>query len=187
MSIILLRGFSHSGKDYIGHILCKNYGFTRFAFADSLKKIVADKFGCAISQLHSQEGKLLICENDEKKRTYRQILIDEALRLRNLDSDIFVKHCCNDIISEDARNIVITDWRYPNELDLIKSKLYKYKVFPVHVVRTKQDRSPVDDISEYHLNDRTTDWVLHNNVDDSIFSEIEKLIKFIEPKNEVGL
>ena len=114
MSIILLRGFSHSGKDFIGQILCSDYDYKRYAFADSLKKIVAKDFNCPLEQLHSQQGKLQICESDLLKRTYRQILIDEALRLRNIDASVFAKHCCKEIYGfnpEDAVNEVIFNQR----------------------------------------------------------------------------
>lgn len=180
MSIIMIRGFSHSGKDYIGNLLCKNYKYVRFAFADSLKKIVAENFNCSLNKLHSQEGKLEICEKDSMKRTYRQILIDEALRLRNLDENIFVNRCCQDIISSGANNIVITDWRYPNEIDII-TKIFPYhKIVPICVKRLNQIKSPVDDISEYHLTSRESDYILQNNMDDTINYEIEKLINYIK-------
>jgi hypothetical protein len=183
MSIIILRGFSHSGKDFIGQILCDKYGYKRFAFADSLKKIVANEFGCPLEQLHTQEGKLEICEKDLLKRTYRQILIDEALRLRNIDSGIFAKYCCKEIseshIDSLPDKIVITDWRYPNELEIVNSIFCEYVVTPVHVIREGQLESPVKDISEYHLDDRKSDYKLHNKLDITIYDEIHILINYI--------
>jgi hypothetical protein len=178
MSIILLRGFSNSGKDFVGEILCRDYGYTRFAFADSLKKIVANNFGCNIEQLHSQIGKLQICDNDLKKRTYRQILIDEALRLRNINSDIFANHCCEDIHS-DIDKIVITDWRYPNELNVIQNKFPNHRIIPVHIIRQGQLNSPVTDISEHQLDYRTSDYQIVNNMDNSIYNEIKSLFEYI--------
>jgi hypothetical protein len=184
MSIILLRGFSHSGKDYIGQILCNDYDYKRYAFADSLKKIVAKEFNCSLEQLHSQEGKLQICESDILKRTYRQILIDEALRLRNIDAGVFAKHCCTEIYGfnpEDVpEKIIITDWRYPNEITILEQAFPGYKITPVHIIREGQDKSPVNDISEYQLMDRTNDYNILNKMDDSIHNVIKNLIKFIE-------
>lgn len=179
MAVILLRGFSHSGKDFIGNILCNKYEYTRFAFADSLKKLVAQNFNCPVETLHSQEGKLQICESDTLKRTYRQILIDEALRLRNLNSNVFVEHCCQEIKKSSANKIVITDWRYPNEISIIQETFPNFKVYPVHVVRANQIDSPVDDISEHHLDKRTNDYVLQNTMDSNIKSQINKLVCFI--------
>jgi hypothetical protein len=176
MFIILLRGFSHSGKDFVGSILSEKYEYKCFAFADSLKIMVSNEFNCPVEQLHSQEGKLQICESDTKKRTYRQILIDEALRLRNIDSGIFAKHCCTEIQNSGFNKIVITDWRYPNEIDIISASFPNYKIIPVHIMRSGQTKSPVDDISEYQLYSRNNDYQIINNLDNSIFKEIDTLI-----------
>jgi hypothetical protein len=180
MSIILLRGFSQSGKDYVGNILCESYDYKRFAFADSLKMMVANEFNYPIEQLHSQEGKLKVCEGDTLKRTYRQILIDEALRLRSTDSGIFVKHCCNEISKSGANRIVITDWRYPNEIEIILQLFPNYEITPVHILRERQLVSPVNDISEHHLDNRCYDYQLINKLDNTIIDNIKTLIDFIE-------
>lgn len=184
MSIILLRGFSQSGKDFIGKILCEIYEYKRYAFADSLKKIISEEFNCPLNILHSQEGKLQICESDSLKRTYRQILIDEALRLRNIDDDVFAKHCCKEIIGfnpEDIpKKIVITDWRFPNELTTLEKAFPEHKITTVHIQRLDQLKSPVDNISEYHLLNRTNDYIIINKLDESIYDEIYILIKYIE-------
>lgn len=183
MSIILLRGFSHSGKDFVGQILCNEFDYKRFAFADSLKKMVAKEFNCSLEQLHSQEGKLQICETDSLKRTYRQILIDEALRLRNLDASVFAKHCCNEIIGPNPEStpdrIVITDWRYPNEIKIIQELFPRYNITPVHIIREGQTESPVNDISEHQLDSRTDDYRLINQMNNSIYQEVSKLIESI--------
>ncbi len=184
MNIILLRGFSHSGKDFVGETLCSKYGYKRFAFADFLKKIVAQTFGCPIEQLHSQSGKLQVCPSDSAARTFRQILIDEAFRLRNINPGVFVEHCCKDIIESDSKLVVITDWRYPNEIDIITKAFPNAIVTPVHILRIGQDKSPVDDISEYQLQDRCTDYQIINNMDDTIYDEVAQLIEFIELPNK---
>jgi hypothetical protein len=180
MSIIVLRGFSNSGKDYVGRILCDKYNYRRFAFADSLKKIVAKDFNCDIRQLHTQEGKLQICQTDSNKRTYRQILIDEGERLRLLDIGIFVKYCCQEIRELGViQNIVITDWRMPDELKILIDTIPEYTIIPIHIVRQGQLESPVLDISEYHLLNRLNDYTIINYMDESIYKEVETLINFI--------
>lgn len=183
MSIIILHGFSHSGKDYIGQILCNNYGYKRFAFADSLKKMVQLEFKCSWEQLHTQEGKQQICTNDSLKRTYRQILIDEALRLRNIDPAIFAKQCCIEINTQDPKKvidkIVITDWRYPNEITIMEQTFPEYTITPVHIIREGQNKSPVDDMSEHHLDNRFSDYQLINKMNDTIYDEIKNLIELI--------
>jgi hypothetical protein len=182
MSIILLRGFSHSGKDHVGRILSNEYGYQRFAFADSLKKMVAKNFGCPLDKLHSQSGKMEICNSDILLRTYRQILIDEAFRLRNQDAGIFANLCCQEIKTLGSKNVVITDWRYPNEIEVIRNMFPTYKITPVHIVRDGHEKiSPVDDISEYHLIDRDGDFVLYNHMDNTIHEGIRVLMSQIHP------
>lgn len=183
MSIILLRGFSHSGKDYVGKILSEKYEYTRFAFADSLKSLVAKEYNCNLEQLHSQSGKLEICPSDSTHRTYRQILIDEALRLRNMDCDIFAKLCCEEIKNSLKNIIVITDWRYQNELDIISKQFPDYKINTVIIKRIEQHKSPVSDISEYHLQDRVNDYTIYNSLDDTIYNKVDNLINYIRSEN----
>lgn len=184
MSLILLRGFSHSGKDFVGSILCNDYGYKRYAFADSLKKLVAKEFECEVEHLHSQEGKSQICLKDKEKRTFRQILIDEALRLRDIDPGIFAKECCKEIYNlnpeETPKNIVITDWRYPNEIEIIKNMFPTHNVIPVLVKRVGQDKSPINDISEYHLINRESDYIINNLMNETIYDEIKKFINIIK-------
>ena len=176
MIIILIRGFSNSGKDYVGNILVSKYDYKQYSFADSLKKIVADMYNIPLDLLYSQEGKIMICCNDIHKRTNRQLLIDEALRLKDNDYDIFAKHCSQSIDKNDKK-IVITDWRFENELDVLKEYIPDAKIIPVHIVRTNQSKSPIDDISEYHLIDRQNDYSIMNNMDNSLYQYIDDFIK----------
>jgi hypothetical protein len=187
MSILLIRGYSQSGKDFVGRYLCKYYGYQRFAFADSLKRSVSKKYNVTVEQLHSQRGKLEICQQDPQQRTYRQILIDEALEARTNDPDCFAKDCCEEIKRYRPNNIVITDWRYPNELEILTQSFPEYVITPIHLFRPSQDDSPVLDISEYQLKDRDGDTILLNHMDDSIYDNIDMMMSTIPYiKNEVS-
>jgi hypothetical protein len=180
MIIILLRGFSNSGKDFVGDIICTQYGYKGFSFADSLKKIVSDKYNIPLTLLYSQEGKKMIYNNDTHYNiTYRQLLIDEALKLKESDPDIFAKHCSNNMLSNNMQRIIITDWRFNNELDVLKQNFPHARIIPVHVIRTNQIKSPIDDISEYHLMDRKDDITIVNNMDNSIYDNIYYFISKI--------
>jgi hypothetical protein len=178
MIIILLRGFSNSGKDFVGDIICTQYGYKQFSFADSLKKIVSDKYNIPLTLLYSQEGKKMIYNNNNNI-TYRQLLIDEALKLKETEPDIFAKHCCDMIRTINNEKIVITDWRFNNELDVLKQNFPDAKIIPVNVIRTNQHKSPIDDISEYHLMDRKDDITIINNMDNSIYDNIYYFINKI--------
>jgi hypothetical protein len=184
MIIILLRGFSNSGKDFVGNIICTQYAYKQFSFADSLKKIVAEKYNIPLDLLYSQEGKKMIYNNNNYNNiTYRQLLIDEALKLKENDPDIFAKHCSNNIFNaahiSNVNRIIITDWRFNNELDVLKQNFPDAKIIPVHVIRKNQTNSPIDDVSEYHLMDRKDDITIVNNMDNSIYDNIYYFISKI--------
>jgi hypothetical protein len=188
MIIILLRGFSNSGKDFVGNIIINQYGYKGFSFSDSLKKIVSEKYNIPLELLYSQEGKKMIYNNNI---TYRQLLINEALKLKENEPDIFAKRCSDTINmhsinmhsinmhSINMHRIVITDWRFNNELDVVKQYFPNARIIPVHVIRTNQIKSPIDDISEYHLMDRKDDITIINNMDNSIYDNIYYFISKI--------
>jgi hypothetical protein len=161
----MIKGFSRSGKDFLGKILCDRHGYTRFAFADSLKEIVAREYLCDLSLLHSQIGKEKICEQDDLKRTYRQILIDE---------DVFAKSLVPKIAKHDK--VVITDWRYLNEYQYLYRNLPRYKINTIHILREDQHKSPVNDESEYSLEGITTDYVILNKMNDEIYGDISRIL-----------
>lgn len=166
MKIVLLRGFSFAGKDSVGQILVQKYGFRRAAFADSLKTIVSQKYGIPIAWLHDQEKKQ---EKAPDGRTWRKILLDTAIVYRETNPDIFAELCCQEIRngSEGAQNqyIVITDWRYPNELATVVRLFPDATIYTCWVKRAKQTISPVNDASEYLLIDRaeSADIVIDNS------------------------
>jgi hypothetical protein len=120
-----------------------------------------------------------VCKNDEQQRTFRQILIDEALLERSKDDACFAKDCCNEIKKMKATHIVITDWRYTKELELLKETFPDYLVTPIHVVCPLQQESPVRDISEYQLEDRQNDIKLLNHLDERIYHDIQEIMKQI--------
>ena len=53
MTILLLSGWSTSGKDMVASLLKEQYGFQRYAFADILKEIVAGEYLFPVEWAHS--------------------------------------------------------------------------------------------------------------------------------------
>jgi hypothetical protein len=134
--------------------------------------------------LHSQRGKQQICEHDAQKRSYRQILIDEALRLRSLDDTTFIRDCCQEIKKQGASHIVITDWRYPVEYTLLTELFPDATIVPLHIVRADTSASPVKDISEHHLDDRVGDATIINTMDVHVYQDIRRFIQSIHDANK---
>jgi dephospho-CoA kinase len=129
MSLIAICGFQGSGKDTLANILIEK-GYTKVSFAGLLKDVVAIIFSWNRDLL---EG------TTEKSRKWRET-VDEwwsnRLNIPNLTpryvlqqigTDVFRNHFHQDIwvaaIERKISNmsgVVITDCRFPNEIDMIK-------------------------------------------------------------------
>lgn len=179
MLIVLLRGYSGAGKDTVGSMLVSKHGFRRFAFADGLKQMIALEYGCSLATLHSPEGKKEICA--ETGESWREVMIRVALEAKHAertsagagrsarpatpaaDPDVFAGLCATEMRMAKPARAVITDWRFPNERDVLK------RAFPdacfVTVEVRRQDESPVDDESEHALADVWPDFTVDNTGD----------------------
>ena len=173
MLIILLRGYSGAGKDTVGSMLVSKHGFRRFAFADGLKQMIALEYGCSLATLHSPEGKKEICA--ETGETWREVMIRVALEAKHLDPDVFAGLCATEIRMAKPDRAVITDWRFPNERDVLKRAFPGARFVTVEVRR--HDESPVDDESEHALADLWPDFTIDNTGDmAALEAVVEELI-----------
>jgi dephospho-CoA kinase len=155
--IFLIAGNINSGKDYTANILVKNHRFVRYAFADTLKEITAKRYNVDISHLHTHIGKEKLHDNG---KTYRQLLIDTAGMLRTLNENFFVDSVIEKI-AESSCDVVISDFRYPNEHKRLREKLKDNSVF--HTVLVKRDTSVHLDIpSERSLDTFEFDTIIYN-------------------------
>lgn len=127
--IIGISGFKSSGKDTIAEYLIQKYGFKRLSFASALKDIIAIMFGWPRDKL---EG---LTKEDREWREQIDPWWSDALNIHDLTprfvmqsigTDLFRKHFHTDIwvkIIENQldkyENIVISDCRFQNEIDMI--------------------------------------------------------------------
>lgn len=172
-TVLLLAGKANSGKDTAALHLVGKYSFTRFAFADALKDFVSEKYKIEKSILYSQEGKKMMYLNTGK--TIRDLLIEEGLAHRKIDSDYWIKIVCDKIKAIDG-NAVISDFRFPNEYQTLVDNLEKCNIKTVSIIR-ENGAETIDDISETSLSDFKFDKVwfndrtiydLHKSIDNDI-------------------
>ena len=106
--LIGIYGAAGSGKDAAAARLVSHHGFTRFAFADPLKDL---------ARAIGWDG-----EKDEKGRKLLQDLGHNGRRI--LGEDVWVDALDRDMhfrgFIPTATNVVITDVRYENEVDLVR-------------------------------------------------------------------
>ena len=177
--IVLVNGFSNSGKDTFSDFLVKTgNNFVKYAFADELKSYISDKYNVDYKLTLTQEGKntpinTLNC-------TIRDLLISEAKKAIKQNPDFYAIKLTEKIKFTDKiqdyrgeinNSIVISDWRFPNEYSCIANEFKNYKIITVRINRTKV--SHVNSKSENYLNDFKFDYIIDNK---STLSEFYKNI-----------
>jgi hypothetical protein len=89
MTLLLLSGRAGCGKDAAASLLMEEVGFTRFAFADFLKRDVAAQYGLPLDLFHT-------AAKDQplpafKGKTPRTLLLDHARIARSVDLDVYAR------------------------------------------------------------------------------------------------
>jgi len=168
--IILLSGWSGAGKDAVGGLMTKLWGFQRVAFADELKRVIAKEYDFPIEWTQTQDGKRQIVPSAGK--TVRELMIQRGQEIRKEQNDpgFFARHIASQIIEEIQVNptakFVCTDWRLPIEFSTLESMLVPYncKLLKVCVRNLQQKESPVQDTTtEYQLQKYVFDAILYND------------------------
>ena len=169
MQIVMLRGWSCSGKDTAATLLQQlDARYVRFAFADALKNIVAERYASegqtasALAALYTQEGKAALCPIAGVP--WRTLLLRVGAEERSKNPNVFAEATANRIASHPLRpqTVIITDWRYPNEYDVIRRRFPEADLRTVWVRRIDQEASPVQHFNESLLDGRTSDYMLVN-------------------------
>jgi hypothetical protein len=166
MKVILLSGWSTSGKDTVGKILEKHHRAILFAFADVLKEIVAKEFMFPVGWAYTEEGKNTILSNG---KTIREMLIKRGQEIRKeKGTDYFAKIVADQIqalgpMSVEEQLVVVTDWRLPIELDILQ-KILNYPLYKVRIQRKGQAQSPIKDSeTETQLDTFPFDFIIDND------------------------
>jgi dephospho-CoA kinase len=175
-NIILIGGYAGAGKDVVANFLVKNFGFTRYAFADALKKYVAKKYGISLALMYSQEGKNSIVCIDNTAVTIRELLISEATAQRKIDPDIWANILVEQIQSKAVDRVVISDFRFTNEWEVLRKNFSK-KIQTIWVMRPGMDVSV--NFSEHQLDDFIFDDIVCNTTFRVLYTDVlESSIEF---------
>jgi hypothetical protein len=161
--ICLLSGWSGSGKDATASVLVEKYKYTRLAFADILKEMVALEYDFPLEWTKSEAGKQMLLPHG---KTVRECLIQrgQEIRRESGDSGFFARR-----VSEKIRafplhqNIVIPDWRFPVELETLQEELSDRRILQIRIQRLNQESSGVEDeFTEHQLDYWPFEFILQN-------------------------
>jgi hypothetical protein len=131
-TIIGLVGFAGSGKDTVADYLCTHYQFTRNSFAASVKDVLSNVF---------QWDRALLEGVTEESRQWRETInewwatrlnipnLTPRLMMQHIGTEIFRDQFHNEIwiaslerkLLDSSQNIVITDCRFENEINAIRT------------------------------------------------------------------
>ena len=180
--LIGVLGKKKSGKDTCGNYLIENYKFKRYTFADPIKKITEVLFDFNEDQLNGNECKdsldfrWYITPRDAFQKIgteFGQNMIYKLfpkLKQKLGDEIIWIRLFKKWYEKNKTSDIVITDVRFPYEIEAIKS-------LGGIIVKIERDNLPFDDhISERYIDDhiskRYIDDIDNNylNIDNNYFN-----------------
>ena len=157
--IIGLTGYAQSGKDTLASILVERYGYRRVAFADTIRSFIYEvnpMVACSPTGYLKDLVNLVGWDKAKQEPQVRRILQDVGVAARNLfGEDFWVNQALK---SYDGSKVVITDVRFINEADAIKSlggQIWRVKRLGVSAVNSH--------VSEHEMDDYRVDQIFVNN------------------------
>lgn len=130
--LIGITGLKNSGKDTTGDYIVANYGnWEKWSFASILKDITAILFNMDRKMLAGEtpEDRVLREQPNEYWSNVLGYPFTPRIALQKLGTDVLRNHFYDGIwvdalrlkLIESDKNVIITDCRFPNEIDMIKS------------------------------------------------------------------
>lgn len=157
-------GKAGSGKDTVGDYLVKQYNFNRIALADPIKRLVEDVF---VLDKHTVYDRIAREQPLDRwpSWTVRKLLqfIGTELFRENIDDAIWVKSLWYRICDDSKNNYVVTDVRFPNELQYFKDNAKNGQFVSLKTVRKGCDGSVGLHGHASEAYDLEAQYVLENN------------------------
>lgn len=176
--VIGLSGKARVGKDEVGFRMGYKHGFIRRSFADAVRETSQALFGFSNNQVFGPE-KTVVDEywNITPAQSF-QIVGTDLIRNRYRD-DFWIKRLQLDIESILSEDIVITDVRYPNELEWIVKSLGGIVIRINRKNRPDTGRDPNHE-SEIALDDYRFDYYIDNDgTKEELYNKIDNIINEI--------
>jgi hypothetical protein len=145
-TVIVICGFARVGKDTLGQALLDLLPHSRkVAFADSLK--AAGNLFLERLNLHG----LADLNRESDKFRFRDFLVAGGKMARALDPEVFAERAAYEanLALLAGRSVVITDWRYANELVAVQTKCAPHKVVTVRLHR--ESTGPANEEEAIHM------------------------------------
>ena len=174
-ALIGFAGKARSGKDTAGKYLVDNYQFVRYSFAQPLKDGAKAMFNLTDEQIENKE-KVIEPWGRSPRELYQLLGTDVA---RSIDKRVWIKNAEMFVRKHPGFSVVITDVRFSNEAEWIRSK---GGVVIYLDSKTRGITNHTGHSSENGLNGDDIDLVIEN--DGTINQLYEKIENLRRPENE---
>ena len=176
--LIGIIGKKQAGKDSVGNILTKYWGFKRYAFADPLKKGCQQFFDLSNEQVWGNDKEVIDERWGVSPRQLLQIMGSEISQFeigkllpefeKKIGRSLWVKLFENYYINNKSKDIYVSDCRFKHEAEIIQS-------LGGQIWRVTRPNTSYSDshISENELNNFKVDQIINNN---STLSALEDIV-----------
>jgi len=178
--LVGICGKAGSGKDTVGDYLVKQYGFKRIALADPIKRLVEDVFVLDKHMVYDRMAREQPLES-WPGWTVRKLLqfIGTELFRENIDDAIWVKSLWYRICDDKDNNYVVTDVRFPNELQYFKDNALKNHMPFVSMKTVREGCNGVVGLQGHasEAYDLEAEYILENNgTFQDLYSKVDHII-----------
>ena len=175
-TIILINGAKRSGKDFTASLLEEKLkNITKISFATPLKQIIADTFGISLEDLDEMKNnfseydmQFMAYPNNQKAFVFGEMNFRTLLQRFGTEGmkPVFGDSVWADItlnLANDSEEefIIIPDFRFNIESDVIKNNPYGIKVVTLKI-RNDDINTTDAHASERELDDYTFDYTIDN-------------------------
>ena len=171
-TIIGLHGLAGSGKDTVADYIVKKYNYKKTSFATPLKIIVSLISGWNYDFVDGKEDRQLreTLEHYKYNMTCRQMMqyIGTDLFRKQFNENIWINITKN-YIDNHSENIIVTDCRFENEINLIKKmggKIIIIKRNNINSVNKHESEKNIEIDDAYIIENNGTLEELYMNIDE---------------------
>jgi hypothetical protein len=152
--IIGLTGYAQSGKDTVAKVLVEEYGFTRVAFADKVRELLYEMNPNFHDTLLQQAVNNYGWDEVKQDPTVRRMMQNLGVGARKLFGENFWINQAMVSMAKAYPNIVVTDVRFTNEADALKSnnaQLWRVKRPGVEAINSHISENDMDTYAVHQI------------------------------------
>ena len=188
--LIALVGKAGAGKNTVSDYICtKLNSTTEIAFADPIKAGLSTMFGLSVKTLDTMKNNNILLHDISVRSMYQQI----GHALRDLNENIYIELTTNriDHLLKSVDTIIVTDCRYVNEIQGLKSYCDKNNCHFITIYIDRKDTSrPMNNNEQQHVSETEIDstkeyclYTINNNSDlNNLYTQIDIILKRIKDK-----